>query len=310
MFTTTLLSSLVLTACSFKENLPEKDISGKVVIPAAALTRDVVSATDPDGDGVFDTLTSQVGVTDTRLIGPIYLGAFAGIDDVSFDYPHPRMGPVVDAGIAGNTFPYGGATVGRMDFACYESIKCKMTTGRFESYDEILDYFQNILGSPVIDPTGAKVEYSSTFQQYCFDYFYYTSDDEMSFLGPEDFVENADGDFEASFNMAHTILEEGQELNLWGWMDAPQISIENPDINGSFSTCDTSGVGRTHEEYDQSYTEGRVFSDLLNKPNSYITEGDWIADGSTIIHWDAEAGVVQPDDLVVRLDIPHTSEEE
>ena len=310
MFTTTLLSSLVLTACSFKEQLPEKDISGKVILPAAALTRDVVSATDPDGDGVFDTLTTQAGVTDTRLIGPIYLGAFAGIDDVSYEYAHPRMGPVIE-GEPGNTFPYGGTTVGRMDFACYESIKCKVTTGRFKDYEDLLDYFENMLGLPVLDRSGAKVEYANTFQQYCYDYFYYTSDAEMSFLGADDFVLNEEtGDYEAPFTMAHTILEEGQELNLWGWMDAPQLSVENTDINGSFSTCDSSGVGRVHDDYEQSFTEGRVFTDLLNKPSAYITEGDWIADGSTTVRWDPDGEMVTPESPEVRIDFQFTSEEE
>ena len=39
----------------------------------------------------------------------------------------------------GNAYPYGGGSVGRYDFACFSSVACKVVTGRFTDYDDILD---------------------------------------------------------------------------------------------------------------------------------------------------------------------------
>jgi hypothetical protein len=213
---TTLL--LLALGCAYQEVVPEKDIYGTVIVPREAATRLL-----PGGEEV----------TDIRLIGPVYLGAFSGIDSVSFNYPHPDMGPIVTADEPGDTFPFGGTTVGRFDFACYEALACKVVTGRFTDYADILDYF-SMLGNPVQDANGAEVLNPSTFQQACYDYFYATSDAEFSFIGEQDFVENADGDFEASFTMAHTVFVDG--MSIWGWMDSPNIDLANTLNSGGFST--------------------------------------------------------------------------
>jgi hypothetical protein len=280
-----MLLTLLLSGCLYDEQLPQIDITGKVVIPAAALTRTTVAATttDTDGDGVPDETTLTPGtepVTDVRLIGPVYLGAFSGIDTESFDYPHPTMGPIVTADYPGDTFPYGGTTVGRLDFACYEALSCRVSTGRFKSYDEILSYFKDELGRPVTDSHGVEITDASVFQQKCYEYFYATSDQEMSFLGDADFKVNADGDYEADFVMPHTTWVEG--MVIWGWMDAPQIGTDNTDSNGSFSTCEPNG-GRRFQEYDQDYYEGRPKYDLLNYPSLSIYQGDWVADGNAVM---------------------------
>lgn len=274
------ISILILAlGCAYNEVTPEKDIFGTVVVPAAAATR-----TLPDG----------TELTDARLIGPIFLGAYAGIDTESFGYPHPSMGPIVTADTPGDTFPYGGTTVGRYDFACYEAMACKVVTGRFTDYADILDYFGTLLGSPVQDQSGEDVLNASTFRQACYDHYFATSDAEMMFLGDLDFAKNADGDFEAPFTMPHTVFVEG--MTLWGWMDAPEISVANPSENGGFSTCDTL-AGREFEEYDSKYTEGRVYYDALNVPSRYIYAGDWVATGGE------ESVVNSPEDSpVVRLD--------
>jgi len=280
-----MLLTILLSGCLYDEQLPQIDITGKVVLPRAALTRTTVSATttDTDGDGIIDETTLEASaepVTDVRLIGPVYLGAFSGIDTQSFDYPHPSMGPIITTDYPGDTFPYGGTTVGRIDFACYEAVACNVTTGRFKNYDEIISYFKDMLGRPITDSRGVEVDASSVFQQYCYDYYYATSDQEMSFIGDSDFTENEDGDFEAEFVMPHTTYVEG--MVLWGWMDAPQIGTDNADINGSFSTCDDSG-GREYTQYDQKYYEGRPKYDLLNYPSLSIYQGDWVGDGETVM---------------------------
>ncbi|MDP2315034.1 MAG: hypothetical protein Q8P41_19190 [Pseudomonadota bacterium] len=270
---------ILALGCAYNEELPEKDILGTVIVPAAAATRlqaDGTTATDP------------------RFIGPIFLGAYSGIDTVSFGYPHPSMGPIVTADTPGDAFPYGGTTVGRYDFACYESLACKVVTGRFSDYNDMLEYFGTVLGSPIQDDNGADVANGSTFQQACYDYFYATSDQEMAFLGDLDFALNADGDFEAAFVMPHTVFVEG--MTIWGWMDAPEIVPANPTESGGFSSCDVS-TGREFDQYDENFREGRVYFDALNTPSQYIYAGDWVASGAE------EAVVNSPDDKpVVRLD--------
>jgi hypothetical protein len=284
---TTLL--MLALGCAYQEVIPEKDIYGTVVIPRAAATRLL-----PGGEEV----------TDTRLIGPVYLGAYSGVDTVSFNYPHPSMGPIVTADQPGDTFPFGGTTVGRFDYACYEALACKVVTGRFQDYADILDYF-SVLGNPVKDENGAEVLYPSTFQQACYDYFYATSDAEMSFIGAEDFTENADGDFEAPFVMAHTVFVDG--MSVWGWMDAPTVDLANNLNSGGFSTCDTA-AGREQTKYDENYYEGRVYSDALNTPSQYVFSGDWVSQGTTdvVVTLGDDGEPTQP---VVRIDYGFGTEE-
>lgn len=267
------LTLLVFLAGCYQENLPQIDIAGKVVLPRAAATR-TVPVVDDQG-----SVTGTTEVTDPRLLGPVFLGAYSGIDTTAFVYPHPAMGPVIN-GVPGNAFPYGATTVGRFDFACYEFLACKVTTGRFTSYADMLDYFANVLATPVVDVYGTEIEAGSTFQQRCYDYFNITSDEEVSFLGPESFTENADGDFEGSFLMAHTTYVEG--MSFWGFMDAPTVDPVSPSSNGSFSTCNAT-AGRQYVEYDQDFYEGAPYADVLNVPSYYIYVGDWVADGSTVM---------------------------
>ncbi|MES2645000.1 MAG: hypothetical protein V4850_36275 [Myxococcota bacterium] len=266
---------ILALGCAYTEVTPEKDIFGTVVVPKAAATRAL-----PDG----------TEVTDARFIGPIFLGAYAGIDDVSFGYPHPSMGPIVTADTPGDAFPYGGTTVGRFDFACYEALACKVVTGRFTDYDSILEYFGSMLGNPVQDETGADVLNGSTFQQACYEHFYATSDQEMAFLGDLQFTQNDDGDFVADFTMPHTVFVEG--MTIWGWMDAPAIVPANPTESGGFSTCDPT-QGREFDEYNSNFTEGRVYFDALNTPSQYIYAGDWVADGEAVVNSPEDEPVVR-----------------
>ena len=262
---------LTFMAGCYQENLAQIDIPGKVVLPKAAATRTVPEV---GADGALTGAT--VEITDVRLIGPIYLGAFSGMDFDSFTYPHPAMGPVI-GGEPGNTFPYGATTVGRFDFACYSFLACKVTTGRFADYNDIIDYFANVLANPIVDAHGFPVESGSVFQQRCYDYYNYTSDAEMSFLGDLSFVENGDN-YEAEFLMPHTTYVEG--MSFWGFMDAPSINAIAPTDNGALASCNTE-TGRYYTEYDQVFFEGSPFTDVANVPSDYIRLGDWVADGTT-----------------------------
>jgi hypothetical protein len=289
-----ILTSLILlplVACRYEESIPERDLVGKVVIPRAAATQQVINA-----DG---TLGEEI--TDVRLLGPVYLGAYSGVDTESFPYPHPAMGPVITSDYPGNTFPYGGTTVGRFEFGCFESTACRVTTGRFKDYADVLDYFANVLGDPVTDARGDVVDSPSAMQQACYTYHNVTTDAEIAFVGGDNlkFTENADGDFEAEFLMPHTVFVEN--MVIWGWMDAPRITLDAGDVNGQFSTCD-GATGRQVNEYDQEYFQGRTQYDLLNFPSLYVYEGDYVADG--------QATVASVDDVVtVNLNIPVTEAE-
>lgn len=280
-----LLASVILSACSFSEEVREADFPGTLVLPRAAATRPLYTDTgevDTTGKPIY---TSEQ-VTDPRYIGPVYLGVFSAIDTSSFSYPHPAMGPVVDTNEGGNTYPYGGTTVGRFDFACYESLACDVVTGRYNDYQDILDFFKTSLLRPVVDAEGVEVTSASAFQQRCYDYYFATSDEEMHFLGADQFTENADGDFEASFTLNHTVGVEGAVI--WGFMDSPEIETASADSrNPGFTTCDP-GVGRETEDYNHAWFEGGTPVDVLNHPNQYITPGDWVADGSTLLELTSE----------------------
>ncbi len=260
-----------LAGC-YQENLAQIDIPGKVVLPKAAATR-TVPVVDDAGN-----VTGTTEITDVRLLGPVYLGAYSGIDLDSFTYPYPSMGPVI-GGEPGNAFPYGATTIGRFDYACYAFLACKVTTGRFEDYNAIIDYFNNVMATPLLDDHGNPVGSGSEFQQRCYDYYNYTSDKEMSFLGDLDFVEVGDN-YEAPFLMPRTTFVEG--MTLWGFMDAPTVDPISPLNNGVMASCDVDG-GRLFTEYDQQYREGAPYTDVANVPSYYIRVEDWVADGTTVM---------------------------
>lgn len=266
-----ILSFLLVLGCVWDEELPERDFVGRLVIPKAAATREKVDGTGAAGETVFDV----------RFMGPIYVGAYSGMNFEAFSYPHPAMGPVIDAGEPGNAFPYGGTTIGRLDFACYEAIKCRVVTGRFETYDALIDYFANYIGSPIVDAEGELVTSASVFQQECYELFDYTSDAELAFIGAErlDFEEEGDN-LVAEFVLPHTLYKEG--MSVWGWMDAPALTAAVGDVDGAFSTCDIE-AGRPWDVYDEEFAQGRTQLDLMNYPSNYIYGGDWVADGLTVV---------------------------
>ncbi len=296
--------TLTLLACANPEFIPEGDIVGKLVVPKAAATRTVLAAADADGDGNLE-YTPRENVTDVRLLGPIYLGAFSAIDEISFAYPHPAMGPVIVEGVRGDTFPYGGITKGRVDFACYEALACMVTTGRFTDYDDILDHFKNNLGRPVFDQYGREVTDGGTFQQWCFEYYDATADYEMAFIGEDELTFEEDGDnYVAEFTMNHTLRVEN--MVVWGFMDAPELRTDVPDVNGSLTTCNPS-AGREVDEYVTEFNEGRSYYDVLNTPSTYIQYGDWVADGEAVVTFDDDLN--QEGELVVNLNVPYVEAE-
>ena len=293
---------LALLGCSNEETIPEGDVTAKVVIPKAAATRTVVHATDENADGVYEYETEKV--TDVRLLGPVYIGAFPELDSLSFPYVHPYMGPQVSENTFGDTYPYGGATVGRLDFACYEALACKVTTGRFADYDSLLDHFRNNLGTPIHDRNGDEVLNGETMRDWCYDYFYATSDEEMSFIGEENLLFEEEGDnFVAEVVLHHTNRVDG--MSLWGFMDAPELNFPPNEINGAFTTCEP-GSGREVDKYTEEFFEGRSQYDVLNFPSKYVQYGDWVSDAEAVVQFDEKLN--QTGEVVVNLNFNYEAE--
>ncbi len=276
------LIAISLMGCVYTEGLPEIDVQGTVRIPVEAATR-------------------SDGTPDARLIGPVWLGAFPNIADAGllFDYPHPEMGPVYLDGTPGNTYPYGGGSVGRYDFACFSSIACKVLTGRFSDYDDILDYFSNVAEIPITDEFGVEVASTDYFRSYCYELFEYTADYEMEWISGEsglDFTLSDDSQyFEADFDL--WMVQHYESMKIWGWMDAPSEKF-------SFTTCNDSS-GNQSSGYATDFYYGTNHSGLLNFPSQYIFDGDWVAtSGFEITTTSAKEYRESPPDILVTLDFP------
>jgi hypothetical protein len=274
MRTLPLLLITLGVGCGFEENLPEVDFSGRVIIPKEAATRVI------EIDGV------ETELTDVRFLGPVFLGAYPSVTTLGFPYPHPEMGPVIDPAYPGDTYPYGGTSIGRFDFACFESVACKVTTGRFDSFEKIIEYF-SWSDEPVVDPFGNDVVSPDYYLQYCLDYYYFTELTEFGFLAVEEdengeLVSDLDfeqitadhelapeyeGDFVAEFTMRHVVWTEGMQI--WGYID-------NPSQDFSFSTCNDDIYGNARNDYNLYFTAGGHHRDVLNYPSLYINDGDYV----------------------------------
>lgn len=265
MTSISILAVMMATGCVFEENLSEVDLRGVVKLPAAVTQFNYQEDPNLDEDPVV--------IDDARGIGPVYLGVFPSVQEGLYDYPHPEIGPVLSTSQEGNTYPYGGTSIGRFDWACYQQLICKVVTGRFTSYDDIIDYFANVLDTPIEDQLGNPVSGGTDFQERCFEVLYMTGDYELLFVNEEtDFVLNGDF-YEAEVEIPHVIYAEG--MSVWGWVDMPSQTYE-------FSSCDPT-VGEVQNYYNDSYDLGTNSIDLLNYPGNYIDSGDWVVETPAII---------------------------
>ena len=271
-----LAGALLASGCTYDEGLTIKDLHGKVVLPAEAATRTFFH---PDG--------SSETLTDPRLIGPVYLGLYSEVVDGVQAYPSPAIGPVFQPGVPGDTYPYGGTSLGDIRFPCMESLQCRVVSGRYVDFDGMVDWFTNVLDDPIVDAYGAEVTNGDYIAQTCFDLMDYTTESEIRLTATKDknedgkldkldldFVEQADGTFAADFTIYQQEYfqndESGQGFSLWGWMDAPS------DKSYRFTTCDPKG-GFQQQEYTSNFQGGRPYQDLLNRPSQYISSGDWVS---------------------------------
>lgn len=264
------------SGCTFDENLNIENLYGTVVLAEEAAQREIIE----DGEATL--------LDDVRLIGPVILGLYPEVGSSQFTYTHPVVGPSFQDGNAGDTFPYGGTTIGDIRFSCLQSLQCKVVSGRYVDYQALIDW-QNRLGQPVTDAFNEPVTSGEYLRQVCFDILEATSDEEVRIIPTEDrngddvigaedldFVQRADGKWEAPFVMYQQEFFDGntsagaQGFSLWGWMDSP--------TEGSFDydTCFTRD-GFSQEEYNVTLTAGRQQRNLLNIPSQFIDNGDFVA---------------------------------
>lgn len=290
------LVGLSFGGCTYEENIRELDLTGKVRIPVEAL--ESLQLIDADGTPIVDggfTVDAEgqpvLDITDQMgLLGPVYLGAYPSVEGGHYAYPHPEMGPILDPDRPGDTYPYGGTTVGRFDYACFEQLRCKVVTGRHTDYGEIIDFFADVVQEPIKFPDGSDVASAEAFQEHCFTTEHVTSNDELSFIDddPQEdvlpyfkpyFTLNGDGThYVADVTIPHTLVVDGMEL--WGWVDMPSARY-------NFSTCNES-EGDYHYRYTEQFYKGSSYPDLLNFPGLYVDTGDWVAEPYTVDSADDE----------------------
>ena len=259
----TIATALALAGCYQEQGITHVDLTGTVRLP-----KEASQVTMADGEDTWE-------IDDPRAIGPVYIGVFSGLDPNLEDYVHPEIGPITEAGI--NTYPYGGTTAGRFDWACYEAIKCQVVTGRFKDYEDILDFFSNQIRQPILNNQGDEVTSGLEFRERCYEVLYRTGDYELPFISGDDldFVDVGDA-WEAEVEILHTDYRKG--VAVWGWMD-------KPSFNFGFGTCNENlGTGTFYYELDNDFTTGASFQNLLGYPAQYIEDGDYIADEGAVIN--------------------------
>jgi len=296
---------LLAPGCAFEEGLIIENLRGTVSIPIEAASRTI-----QDEDGNLIEIEA-----DPRLLGPVYLGLYSKIEEANVveDYPHPEFGPQFQPGVSGDAFPYGGTTVGDLRFACLPDLSCKLTSGRFQDWDSIVDWFRR-LNVPLTDLEGAEIPNGEYLRQVCYDFLNVTSDEEVRVTAYED--RDGDGEldldfrregdfFVADFEMLQQELfyDRDQEdctpgrdcrgFSLWGWMDAPAAS------DFSFTTCDPQPeLNLVIVEYNTEFEPGAAYPETLNFPSRYITTGDYVSSREFV--W---SDIYDEPDLVLDLEV-------
>ena len=290
LFRSSVLLVVVASGCTYDEGIIIRDLKGKVVLPASAATRTVTHA-----DGTEET------ITDPRLIGPVYLGLYSAVVEGEQAYPSPALGPVFEEGISGDAYPYGGTSLGDINFPCMESLQCRVVSGRFVDFDGMVEWFNDVVDVPITDASGQVVTNGDYIAETCYTLLHYTEESEIRLTatddknedgkldeGDLDFVEQADGTFAADFTIWQQeyfqSAETGQGFTLWGWMDAPS------DVSYKFSTCYPNG-GQEVKYYNTDFYGGRAYADLLNQPADYISDGDWVSSAPYVYQSADDEGV-------------------
>ncbi len=278
------------------EGFTTTDLHGEVVLPAEAATRVFSDIPDP--------------VVDAALIGPVYLGLYPSVKVGILPYTHPEIGPVFQAGIPGDAYPYGGTSLGDIRFPCIEFLKCKVVSGRYVDFDKMVTWFNDTLEIPIVDAHGDPVVDGDYIAQACYDQLRYVGEEEIRLTATKDknddgvldakdldFVQQNDGTWKADFTIYQQEyfenVETGTGFTLWGWMDAPS------ELNNQFTTCDPND-GYQETEYNLDFYAGRAQRDLLNFPSTYIGAGDFVSSAGFVYGSPDDEATILLDQLVTQ----------
>lgn len=268
--------ALSASACRWEEGLEIHNMTGTIVVPREAATRTYVL---PD---------STVTLTDVRNIGPVVLGFYPSVapENTIKSYPHPEVGPLFDPTLnIGDTYPYGGTTIGTFRSACVETMTCRVVSGRHVDFDAMVSWYADVLNSPLEDYNGDAITSGEYLRDLCYNLYEYTSDAELRLTATEDrnddgavdegdldFVEREDGNFEADFivwQQEYFQNDDGAGFTAWAFMEQGSIGGEDYD------TC-APGFGGQVTQYNQIIDIGAPQRDLLNRPSVYLKPGDWV----------------------------------
>ena len=152
---TGLLAATTLIGCGYDEGLTIENIEGTVVIPREMVTR------------TYNVDGQTTELTDVRSIGPVYLGLYPSVEapEIVTSDPHPSVGPSFDGQSLGDTYPYGGTSIGTFRPICLEALQCKVVSGRFVDWDGMAYWFSDVLGEPILDYFGNEADSGEYIRQ-------------------------------------------------------------------------------------------------------------------------------------------------
>lgn len=260
-----LASAFALLGGCFDEPIREVDLVGTVRISASA-------------------------VPDVRDIGVVYVGVYPGWSDDVLGYAYPTMGPVVGSARLGDTYPYGGTTIGSFAYACYQALKCEVVTGRYATLEDLVcahgltaegatedcSCSPGDDGSFVIDE-GSGCLSPDDFWTDCADYYGFTDPEELDFVGKErlafEKVEDGGEEFwEAEYRIWHVVPFANAVLYAFADNDGTSCNPEGGSINR-----------KRDRDGGQFFYEGTHFNDVLNFPDKYLTSGDVLSEEPVVL---------------------------
>ena len=230
---------LALAGCADEENLPEKNLDGRVLLRGA--------------------LVDEVLGGDVRRLGIVYVGVYEGFDPEQLGYPYPQTGPRVGDNPVGDALPYGGTSIGTYAYGCYRALDCNVITGRYATLADVLEVNPITVDETTID--------DEVLYDQCSWYYGWNSIEEFHFIGADrlDFAKTPTGDYEAYFRAWHGRTPPGAIIYAF--------------VDNDFTSCspDSGPVNRQRPYDDVFFREGTNYRDVLNFPDKYINSGDFIS---------------------------------
>lgn len=295
-----LLAAVAASAGCFAD-APIFDLDLRVVIPKEAATAEVAvrrDTIDPTTGNVVDSqVTLQTFENDLRMLGPVYIGLYADVVTDLEAYPTPIRGAAFQSvvGEEGESYPYGGTSIGDFRFACARALACRVVSGRYETYDDIVDFFTKDLGNEIFDAYGEPITTGARLKSACYEILNATSDDEVRLTAYRDnnddgeidkkdldFTKDANGDWVTTVRLWQQEFFPG--FKPWAFLDTPASSGNSGRQTAfGFTTCNPE-AGFRSSQYAATFNAGVSYNDILNRPYRRIAADDWVS--SAEISWE------------------------